>query len=82
MVKIGELVLNGNGIPLQKRYLETNGKTIKSGCYVFETSDPNIVIKVSELPMAGENTLTVKMEVSPISTELAQDVAGAVKKWF
>ena len=32
--------------------------------------------------MAGENTLTVKMEVSPISTELAQDVAGAVKKWF
>lgn len=82
VVKIGELVLNGNGIPLQKRYLETNGKTIKSGCYVFETSDPNIVIKVSELPMAGENTLTVKMEVSPISTELAQDVAGAVKKWF
>lgn len=82
IVKFTELCLNGAAVPLQKKYVETNGKTIKNGCYVFDTQDPNILVKVSELPMTGENILSVKMEVSPVPADMAQDMMGAVKKLF
>lgn len=82
VVKIYQLLLNGAEIPLQKKNFATNGKTVKNGCYVFATQDPNIVIKFSDLPVRGENILLVKMEVSPISEELATDIIGAVKRFF
>ena len=82
MVRLSEIYLNNNPVPFQKKYIETNGKTIKSGCYVFDTQDPNILIKVSELPMNGENTLSVRMELTPVSAEMARDMMGAVKKLF
>lgn len=86
VVKIYQLNLNGTEIPLeknhQKKYLETNGKNVRNGCYVFATQDPNIVIKFLNLPVKGENELLVKMEVSPISEELAVDMAGALKRLF
>lgn len=82
MVKIYQLNLNGTEIPLQKKYIEANGKNIRNGCYSFATQDPNIVIKFLDLPVRGENVLLVKMEVSPISEELAVDIAGAVKRIF
>lgn len=82
IVKLTELCLNGAAVPLQKKYIETNGKTIKNGCYVFDTQDPNILVKVAELPMAGENILSVKMEISPVPADLARDMMGAVKKLF
>lgn len=82
MVKIHQISLNGTEVALQKKYIEANGKMIKSGCYVFSTQDPNLVIRLPEHLMRGENTLTAKMEVAPISTELAEDMAGAVKKIF
>lgn len=82
VVKIYQLLLNGTDIPFQKKFFETNGKTIRNGCYAFATQDPNIVIKLSDLPVVGENVLLVKMEVSPISEELAVDIVGAVKRIF
>lgn len=82
VVKIHQLTLNGVEISLQKKNLETNGKMIKSGCYVFAVSDPNLVIHLPAELMRGENKLAVRMEVSPVSAELAQDMAGAVKKFF
>lgn len=82
VVKICQLDLNGEPIPLQKKYFETNGKTIRNGCYVFATQDPNLVIKFLDLPVRGENVIVAKMEVSPISQEMAVDVAGAVKRIF
>lgn len=82
IVKLIELCLNGVTVPLQKKYIETNGKTIKNGCYVFDTQDPNILVKVAELPMTGENILSVKMEISPVPADLAGDMMGAVKKLF
>lgn len=82
MVKLLEITMNGSVVPLQKKYLETNGKLIKAGTYVFDTSDPNIHIKVAELPMTGENILTVKMELTPVPQDMAQDMMGAVKKLF
>lgn len=82
MIKITELSLNGTVIPLQKKWIETNGKMIKSGCYVFDTQDPNINIRVAELPMTGENILAVKMELTPVPQDMAQDMMGAIKKLF
>lgn len=82
MVKIEELSLNDKAIPLHKRYVETNGKAIKAGSYVFDTQDPNITVRVSALPMTGENILSVKMEITPVPSDMALDVMGAIKKFF
>lgn len=79
MVKITELYLNDTIIPLQKKYLETNGSSIHPGCYVFDTQDPNIVLKVAELPMTGDNILSVKMELTSMPADMAQDMMKARK---
>lgn len=77
IVKIQELTLNGEEIPLTKKYVQTNGSAIQKGSYAFPTDDPNILIRVSELPMTGENTLIIKMELSKVSPQLAEEVAAA-----
>lgn len=82
MVKIHEIALNGVAVPLQKKCIETNGKMVKSGCYVFATQDPNLLVRVSQLPMQGENVLTVKLEVAPLSEAVAQDIGSSVKRLF
>ena len=82
MVKILEISMNGKAVPLQKKYIETNGKAVKAGSYIFDTADPNISIKVTELPMAGENTLSLKMKLIPMPEDMAQDMMGAVKRFF
>lgn len=82
VTRLTTLTFNGTEIPLHKKYLETNGKTIKSGCYVFDTSDPNIYIKLAELPQAAENRLKIAMDLSVLSPETAKTMMGAVKKLF
>ena len=82
MVKILKLDLNGADVPFQKKFIQTNGKMVKPGCYVFDTQDPNLCIMVSELAMDVENELTIEMEVSPVPKDMAQDMMGAVKKVF
>ncbi len=90
MVKIHELTLNGAAVPLNKKYLETNGKRVKDGCCVFSTQDPNILVRISAfveqgsfpegILTRGENILTVKMEVAPLSVVMAKDMEMAVKR--
>lgn len=82
MLKIKELRLNGTDVPLQKKYVQTNGKMVRQGCYVFETQDPNVCIAVSNLPMNGENLLFVRMELAPVPADMANDMMSAVKKLF
>ncbi len=82
MVKILKLDLNGVDVPFQKKFIQTNGKMVKPGCYVFDTQDPNLCIMVSELAMDVENELTIEMEVSPVPKDMAQDMMGAVKRVF
>lgn len=82
VVKIHELTLNGVEIPLQKKYISTNGKMVKNGCYVFATADPNLLIQVSQLPMRGENTLAVKLSVASVTEEMAQEIEGSIKRLF
>ena len=82
MVKIESMLLNGVQVPMQKKVIETNGKQVKPGSYVFSTQDPNIGIKVSELAMTGENILEVKMKVLPLTADMAEDIMGSIKKLF
>ena len=82
MVKITGLCLNGQEVSLSKKILQTNGKTVKDGTYVFVTSDPNLVFQISALPRQGENTLTITMQLSPLPMEMAEDMAGSIRKLF
>lgn len=82
MVKITEIQLNKTEVPLQKKYIETNGKMMKAGAYIFDTSDPNININMAALPMAGENTVSVKMELVPVPEDMAQDMMKVERSHF
>ena len=80
VLKIHELIWNGNPINYHnKKLVITNGKAATDS-FIFATEDPNINIKVSELPRLAENILSVKMEVKLLPLSIAQDLAGAVKK--
>ncbi len=82
MVRIESFTFNGENIPFSKKLVETNGKTVSRGCFLFGTQDPNILIRISQLSMQGENTLRVKMEVDPISEVMAAEISSAVKRLF
>lgn len=82
VVKMHQLLLNGVPVPFEKKTVETNGRQIKPGSYVFATSDPNIVFHMTELTRQPENRFTVRMEVSPISMETALEISSMIKKLF
>ncbi len=82
LVKINELILNGENVLNSKKLIQTNGKMIIYGTYAFETQDPNIIIRLNEVLTRGENTLHISMEVTPISIDLAKDISSSVKKLF
>ena len=83
VVKIQELLVNGVSVPLSGKTLLTNGTALKKDTFVFATADPNITVMVSQLPMQGENTLSVKLEIAPLSESLAEGMADSnKKKWI
>ncbi len=89
-VKILEITLNGERVPLEKRkVLIVNGRIArplqqkgKAYCpsIVFPTEDPNINICLSQLPRRPENSLYVKMEYIRLPLAVAQDMADNLKK--
>lgn len=82
LVRINELVLNGNNVLKNKKFIESNGKTINYGTYAFNTMDPNLVLRLNEVLMRGENVLHLDMEVTPMSEEMLTDISNSVKKLF
>ena len=82
VVKFEELLWNGVPVPFEKKIVETNGKQIKPGSYVFATPDPNIVFHVMELKGNSDNLLTLRMEVSPVSMNTAMEISSMIKKLF
>ncbi len=90
MVKILEMTLNGERVPLEKRkVLIVNGRIVKPAdkenevyqpSVVFPTKDPNININMELLNRQAENLLYARMEVVRIPLQIAQDMTGAVKK--
>ena len=81
MVKILELTLNGEAVPMdRKKNILVNGRVAKPGSFVFPTEDPNINIVMTELKRSAENTLHTCMEIVRLPHDMARDMAGAVKK--
>ncbi|MCQ2081087.1 MAG: class I SAM-dependent methyltransferase [Lachnospiraceae bacterium] len=82
LVKVTELVLNGENILNNKKIMESNGKALNSATFAFNTMDPNINIKLNEVLIRGENELHVVMEITPMTEKLVVDVINSVKKIF
>ena len=87
VVKLQQLLWNGMPVAFEKKFIETNGKQVKPGTYLFATADPNLVLHVEALVMAGmraekENQVELKMEVSPVSAEAAEEMISMIKKLF
>ena len=81
MVKILEMTLNGEAVPLgKKKKIFINGRTVKQGFYLFPTEDPNINISLKKKKNSGESTLYTRMEVVKLTQSMAQDIAEGVKK--
>ena len=90
MVKITEMLLNGERVPLEKKkVLLVNGRIVKPAdkeasvyqpSLVFPTTDPNININMEELNRLAENQLYARMEIVRIPLEIAKDMAANVKK--
>lgn len=82
MVKVRELLVNGVTVPLNKKQVITNGTMLGKDGYVFATNDPNMTILMDGIPRTGENMLSVKLEIAPLTSSLAQTVADSRKKLF
>lgn len=82
MVKVRELLVNGVAVPLNKKQVITNGTMLGKDGYVFATNDPNMTILMDGIPRTGENMLSVKLEIAPLTASLAQTVADSRKKLF
>lgn len=82
VVKINELVFNGENLLKDKKVIQTNGKTINYGTYAFITTDPNVEIRLNDVLIRGDNTLHIDMEVIPVSESMATDICNSVKKLF
>ena len=90
IVKIKEMTLNGETLPLKKhKIMITNGRVAKPAdkneteyypSIVFPTTDPNINIDMMQLNSGAENIFHARMEIVRIPLNIAIDMAGAVKK--
>lgn len=82
IVKIKELLINGENVLKSKKTVLTNGKMLNYGTYIFNTEDPNINIQLNELEIRGENVLHAEMEIDPVSEQMALDISNSIKKLF
>ncbi len=77
VVKIEELSFNGEDIPLNKKHLILNGRIVKPATILFPTEDPNINIRLEQLPRNAENNLLVRMAVARLPLAMAKELADA-----
>lgn len=84
VVKVDELTLNGQEIPLHNRKIfYTNGRALKaSSTFLFTDSDPNMYINMTALEGERKNTLHVKMRVTDLPSDMAEDVAASLKRFL
>ena len=85
VVLVKELTVNGYPLPeYSKKYIEVNGRSLKGDVpgYVFGTSDPNMNIHVSNMPLKGENTLHCVMDFARMTEEIGTNLLKAVKRIF
>ena len=80
VVKVEELLFNGEKVEPDRKKVVTNGRRMQNGSYVFATEDPNINIKLEDLARKSKNTLEIRMKIVRLPADIAQDMAGAVRK--
>lgn len=80
MVKVLELLVNGVTVPLNKKYVTSNGVAMGKDGFVFATSDPNMTIQLSDIPRRGENILSIKLEIAPLTASLAETMTERKQK--
>lgn len=83
MVKVVEMTLNGERIPLEnKKILKVNGRSTggENPTIVFATEDPNLGIDLRNLNRNRENLLYAKLEVTRIPKNAAEDLLGALAR--
>jgi hypothetical protein len=64
VVRIESCAWNGAELPLAKKPFRTNGKRLNNGCYLFNTTDPNIHINIKNLKKLAENRLEMCLTVA------------------
>lgn len=72
---VKELSLNGQPLPdFGREYIHTNGRKIrgKQPCYVFPTTDPNMILDVAKMPQKGDNVIHCILEYSRLSDEISE----------
>ena len=82
--------LNERQLPLEERaYLamngwELSGKKEKKPVFFFHTKDPNINIRLENVPRNGEEILEVEFEIERLSEETASALDANLKRrhWF
>lgn len=74
IVKVKELLVNGVAVSLSKKQVTTNGDMLGKDGFVFATSDPNMTVWMNGLPRMGENLLSLKLEIAPLTKQLAETV--------
>ena len=85
VVLVKELTVNGYPLPdYSKKYIEVNGRSLKGEVpgFVFPTSDPNMNLHVSNMPLKGENTLHCVMEFARMPEEIGANLTQSVKRIF
>jgi len=82
IVKVRELLVNGVTVPMNKKKIVTNGTLLGKDSYVFATKDPNMTVLMNGIPRMGENVLSLKLEISPLTEALAETIAENKKKLF
>ena len=75
-------MVNGISVPLTTKTIQANGMLLKNDTYVFATADPNMTVVMSQVERQGENVLSVKLELAPLSEELAASMTEGNKKKY
>lgn len=74
IVKLTDLTLNGTDIPVNKKNVLSNGKFVKPDTFIFNTSDPNIVLNLKNLGVC-KGTLNAEMKIYPLPGEVIGNIA-------
>lgn len=69
LIRIKQIVWNGEAVPLKGKHLQMNGFRIGEDVYAFPTEDPNITLSLWGLSGEEENHLQAVMEVTKMPME-------------
>ncbi len=81
VVKIEELTLDGTPLPVNRKTVLTNGKTVTAGTYLFPTDDPNIEVTLP-LADAKSRSLRIRLRIDHLEAGLAGTIAEHIRKIF